>query len=155
MANFDIEFDKLIFTEGGYVNDPDDAGGETYLGISRKHNPKWDGWKKIDSFKYISNSSTLLFNNCLAFNLSVASISKTSKPSTSLIEFTLNENGGSKNSFSCVSSIYIIPRFSNKSTGIAGSFLSNTFLYTIGILSVTTSLSVKVPPELPKETKLS
>lgn len=51
MANFDDEFDKLILTEGGYVNDPDDVGGETYLGISRKNNPKWIGWEVIDDEK--------------------------------------------------------------------------------------------------------
>lgn len=51
MANFDKEFDELILAEGGYVDDPDDAGGETYLGISRKANPKWDGWAKIDAIK--------------------------------------------------------------------------------------------------------
>ena len=51
MANFNIEFEKLILAEGGYVNDSDDAGGETYLGISRKNNPNWSGWKLIDSIK--------------------------------------------------------------------------------------------------------
>lgn len=51
MANFDIEFDKLILAEGGYINDPDDAGGETYLGISHKNNPKWIGWEIIDEEK--------------------------------------------------------------------------------------------------------
>lgn len=51
MADFDIEFDKVILAEGGYVNDPNDAGGETYLGISRKNNPKWKGWSIIDSIK--------------------------------------------------------------------------------------------------------
>lgn len=51
MAKFDIEFNKLILNEGGYVNDPDDAGGETYLGISRKNNPKWVGWEIIDDIK--------------------------------------------------------------------------------------------------------
>ena len=51
MAKFDIEFDKLILSEGGYVDDPDDAGGETYLGISRKNNPKWIGWEVIDDEK--------------------------------------------------------------------------------------------------------
>lgn len=51
MAKFDIEFDKLILAEGGYINDPDDAGGETYLGISRKNNPTWKGWKIIDEIK--------------------------------------------------------------------------------------------------------
>ena len=51
MANFDEEFDKLILAEGGYVDDPDDSGGETYLGISRKNNPKWSAWKIIDEEK--------------------------------------------------------------------------------------------------------
>ncbi len=51
MAKFDIEFDKVIAVEGGYVNDPDDAGGETYLGISRKSNKNWTGWKIIDDIK--------------------------------------------------------------------------------------------------------
>ena len=60
MAKFDPEFEKLILTEGGYVNDPDDAGGETYLGISRKANLTWRGWTYIDNIKKqnkgISNS---------------------------------------------------------------------------------------------------
>lgn len=51
MAKFDEEFDKVILAEGGYVNDPDDAGGETYLGISRKNNPTWVGWEVIDDIK--------------------------------------------------------------------------------------------------------
>lgn len=51
MAKFDEEFDKVILAEGGYVNDSDDAGGETYLGISRKNNPKWIGWEVIDDIK--------------------------------------------------------------------------------------------------------
>lgn len=51
MANFDIEFEKIVLAEGGYVNDKDDAGGETYLGISRKNNPKWNGWEIIDNEK--------------------------------------------------------------------------------------------------------
>lgn len=51
MAKFDEEFEKVILAEGGYVDDPDDAGGETYLGISRKNNPDWSGWKEIDNIK--------------------------------------------------------------------------------------------------------
>ena len=51
MALFDEEFEKIILAEGDYTNDPDDAGGETYLGISRKNNPKWDGWISIDQLK--------------------------------------------------------------------------------------------------------
>jgi len=35
--------------EGGYVNDPADAGGETYRGIARRYHPEWTGWKVIDA----------------------------------------------------------------------------------------------------------
>lgn len=34
--------------EGGWVNDPDDGGLETYMGISRKYNPNWSGWPILD-----------------------------------------------------------------------------------------------------------
>lgn len=51
MANFKESFDKVILAEGGYVNDPDDAGGETYLGISRVHHPYSKIWDIIDSIK--------------------------------------------------------------------------------------------------------
>lgn len=51
MANYELEFSKLILVEGGYTNDKDDAGGETYLGISRKFNPAWSGWKQVDEVK--------------------------------------------------------------------------------------------------------
>lgn len=57
MAKFDIEFNKIVLAEGGYVNDKDDNGGETYLGISRKFNPTWKGWTIVDQIKkkYKSN----------------------------------------------------------------------------------------------------
>ena len=51
MANFDIAFQRTIFHEGGYVNDPNDAGGETYMGISRRAHPKSRIWKVIDEDK--------------------------------------------------------------------------------------------------------
>lgn len=41
--------------EGGYVNDPQDPGGETYKGIARKFNSKWDGWTLIDRAKQEKN----------------------------------------------------------------------------------------------------
>lgn len=37
--------------ESGYVNDPDDSGGETYRGISRQNNPSWSGWDILDQYK--------------------------------------------------------------------------------------------------------
>lgn len=51
MAYFGDAFKKLSIKEGGYVNDKDDAGGETYKGISRKYNPTWQGWIMVDSYK--------------------------------------------------------------------------------------------------------
>ena len=35
-ANFEISFVKMIDLEGGYVNHPDDPGGVTNLGVTRK-----------------------------------------------------------------------------------------------------------------------
>lgn len=44
-------FAKTMGHEGGYVSDPEDAGGETYRGISRVYNPTWQGWRVIDMWK--------------------------------------------------------------------------------------------------------
>lgn len=49
MANFGKIIGFILSWEGGYVNDPDDDGGETYRGISRKKHPQWDGWKDVDA----------------------------------------------------------------------------------------------------------
>lgn len=51
MAKFDKAFTKVIKAEGGYVNDPNDKGGETYLGISRKAHPNSKMWEYIDEIK--------------------------------------------------------------------------------------------------------
>ena len=51
MANFIIALRKVLKNEGVYANDPDDAGGETYKGISRKNYPTWSGWTSIDQIK--------------------------------------------------------------------------------------------------------
>lgn len=48
MADFDTAFKKVVFNEGGYVNDKDDAGGETYMGISRRAHPNSLIWNIID-----------------------------------------------------------------------------------------------------------
>lgn len=40
--NFDTAFDRLLGAEGGYVNNPDDPGGETNWGISRRAYPDLD-----------------------------------------------------------------------------------------------------------------
>ena len=51
MADFKTAYKKIEAAEGGYCFDPDDAGGETYKGISRRANPNWDGWISIDAIK--------------------------------------------------------------------------------------------------------
>lgn len=51
MAEFNIAFEKMLSHEGGYSNDPDDSGGETYKGISRAHHKNWSGWSRIDKYK--------------------------------------------------------------------------------------------------------
>jgi len=67
MAKFEIAYERTAKFEGGYVYDPNDNGGETYAGISRKANPSWDGWKIVDDYKkkyknfkdYLKKDSTL------------------------------------------------------------------------------------------------
>lgn len=63
MANFDIAYKRTAKFEGGYVYDPDDNGGETYAGISRKANPSWAGWKTVDAAKKKGNFPKSLQNN--------------------------------------------------------------------------------------------
>jgi len=58
MSDFKSAFDKMLVNEGGYVNNPNDRGGETYKGISRVFNPSWTGWQlldKIDDKNNINN----------------------------------------------------------------------------------------------------
>jgi len=42
MAKFSEAIKKTLIHEGGYVNDPDDAGGETNFGISKRSYPNVD-----------------------------------------------------------------------------------------------------------------
>ena len=51
MAEFKIAFQKMLNHEGGYVNDPNDQGGETYKGISRTKHKNWSGWEMVDKYK--------------------------------------------------------------------------------------------------------
>jgi len=51
MADFTTAFQLMMVHEGGYVNDPDDPGGETYKGVARKIHSKWDGWTNVDMLK--------------------------------------------------------------------------------------------------------
>lgn len=42
MSSFDDAFNVVVSSEGGYVNDPKDPGGETKFGISKRSYPKVD-----------------------------------------------------------------------------------------------------------------
>jgi len=48
MTAFRKAFANTMKHEGGYSNDPNDPGGETYMGISRRYWPSWKGWAVID-----------------------------------------------------------------------------------------------------------
>lgn len=63
MADFSRSFKIVLKHEGGYVNDPNDPGGETYKGIARNMNSKWDGWQIIDVQKRQSNFPVALDSN--------------------------------------------------------------------------------------------
>ncbi|MBI5267312.1 MAG: peptidoglycan-binding protein [candidate division Zixibacteria bacterium] len=51
MADFIAALKKLAEAEGGYANNPNDKGGETFKGISRKYHSDWPGWKRVDLLK--------------------------------------------------------------------------------------------------------
>lgn len=62
MADFLIAYKLVGGAEGCLLeNDPDDAGWETYCGVSRRFNPDWRGWGIIDLYR--SNPE---FPHCLA-----------------------------------------------------------------------------------------
>jgi lysozyme family protein len=56
MANFLTALKITGGTEGGYANNPDDSGGETFAGIARNFWPNWSGWKLIDAYKEANGS---------------------------------------------------------------------------------------------------
>ena len=70
MANFQEAFDRTLKHEGGYAGIPDDRGGETYKGISRRWHPDWPGWLIIDDLKSSHSEST--FRAALARSKSLA-----------------------------------------------------------------------------------
>ena len=43
--------ERILKTEGEYVSDPTDRGGETMGGVSRKYWPGWPGWPLVDEQK--------------------------------------------------------------------------------------------------------
>jgi lysozyme family protein len=75
---FDLAFDRLMGSEGGYVNNPDDPGGETNWGISKRSYPnliiskltrdnakdiyKRDFWDRINADKLPDGVAFQLFD---------------------------------------------------------------------------------------------
>ena len=49
MTAFERALKFTLSWEGGHSKDPDDAGGETYCGISRVAHPDWVGWHLLDA----------------------------------------------------------------------------------------------------------
>lgn len=69
MADFAKAHLKLRKVEGGYANDKDDAGGETWRGIARKFHPSWQGWRIIDKIKAANKSASVdVWNKLLMAN---------------------------------------------------------------------------------------
>lgn len=69
MAEFEIAYAPLKEFEGGYDNDPDDRGGETYAGIARNFFPKWAGWKLVDQIKKVHKTKAAITRACKADHL--------------------------------------------------------------------------------------
>lgn len=55
MADFIRAYRVTMGHEGGYANDPDDSGGETYKGVARNFWPTWEGWTIVDGHKATSS----------------------------------------------------------------------------------------------------
>lgn len=50
MADLAGALPGVLRHEGLYSNDPADAGGETFMGISRYYHPGWEGWADVSSW---------------------------------------------------------------------------------------------------------
>lgn len=73
MAEFKKAYVKVKKFEGGYANNPNDNGGETYAGIARAHHPKWSGWAIVDKYKQSEHSSKTL-NKVLQGNAEIGAM---------------------------------------------------------------------------------
>lgn len=110
MADFKKAFQLIIANEGGYVNDPDDPGGETYKGISRKNWPAWLGWIAIDHLKALPGFPASLhddnetvrqfeyevssFYYCQFWNLIKGSLISDQGMANSIMDFAVNAGVG-------------------------------------------------------------
>ncbi len=62
--SFQQALEHMLKFEGGYANDRDDSGGETFKGVSRNNWPKWPGWALIDKVKAAGARTARLINAC-------------------------------------------------------------------------------------------
>jgi lysozyme family protein len=74
--NFNQAFDRLLGNEGGYVNDPNDPGGETNWGISKRSYPNVDikaltreGAKRIYRTDFWDRTSMDDYDPAIAFQV--------------------------------------------------------------------------------------
>ena len=58
-------FEKTLIHEGIYSNHPNDSGGETFRGITKRHHPDWEGWLIVDEIrlKNVENFEEILKKN--------------------------------------------------------------------------------------------
>lgn len=63
MADPKISIKKILVFEGGWVNNPNDNGKETFRGVTRVNWPNWKGWAIIDEAKKHSNFPESLMTN--------------------------------------------------------------------------------------------
>lgn len=60
--------------EGGYANNPNDRGGETFRGIARKIWPSWSGWSRIDTAKKTVGKTPSAINSFFATDADMANM---------------------------------------------------------------------------------
>lgn len=112
MVDFNEAYNITLSHEGGYSNDSDDSGGETYKGISRRYSPSWHGWVIIDCLKNQPNFPDTAYNN-LDLDLKVKKFYKANYWDVNLLD-------------SCKSQVVANEMFDtgvNMGTGRAGKFL--------------------------------
>ncbi len=70
MAQFNKAFAITMKNEGGYANNPNDHGGETWRGIARKFWSLWHGWTIVDQIKatMAPGAKVSVLNTALAAN---------------------------------------------------------------------------------------
>jgi len=62
MSDYKNAIATVLKHEGGYVKDPTDRGGETFMGISRKYFPRWEGWSIVDVDHFDDRLEDLVIN---------------------------------------------------------------------------------------------